>query len=314
MAASLAAALAAYPHGGDGKSPPASGVETPGGFDVALERAESEPRDAGDGLPSAGWNEPALSPLQAVAAVISAASMTQERGGVSHGATEPAADLHEGRFTLSPIDAGYTKEIDLLPYGDDAPAPLHALANQGQEFAAAPMAIHVDALATHLPALVVRNLSEPWVGANRVAATDTVQLRLRDAAPLKVVELRLEPASLGAITVRMKLLQSRIEIEIDADAPSTLVLLHDAKEALASALDGAGLTLDALDLKMGLRPPSEMRRDEGGSSSQPQSPDAEERNSQHEERPGHRKERDAHGRPQESEARDPRSPRAGVFV
>jgi len=70
---------------------------------------------------------------------------------------------------------------------------------------------------------------------------------------LKILTFEVEPATLGAISVRMKVTQSRIEIRMEAQSDVAPVLLQ-AREALSTAIGDKGLILDSYEV--GVLPPT----------------------------------------------------------
>ncbi|GAB5375587.1 MAG: hypothetical protein AcusKO_20490 [Acuticoccus sp.] len=75
------------------------------------------------------------------------------------------------------------------------------------------------------------------------------------APPVRVVELSLQPASLGAVAVTMRLSGSGLRILVSASNRATADLLREDREALASLIEGVGY--DAREIIVTHRPPRE---------------------------------------------------------
>ncbi|WP_139247881.1 flagellar hook-length control protein FliK [Hyphomicrobium sp. CS1GBMeth3] len=63
---------------------------------------------------------------------------------------------------------------------------------------------------------------------------------------VKVLELELKPANLGAVTVRLALKDNVISIHIEAQRLDTLAVIEREREALAGALASAGYSVDGI--------------------------------------------------------------------
>ncbi len=123
-----------------------------------------------------------------------------------------------------------------------------------------PIQIRVSEIVTHLPAVVAQALIAPsgeeaaGGSAAPMAGPVIAPPTEKPAEPLKILRFQVEPASLGAITVRMRVTHARVEIALDADSPRTSALLLEARDQLTSAIGEKGMTLDSF--RVGLNPPA----------------------------------------------------------
>lgn len=76
-------------------------------------------------------------------------------------------------------------------------------------------------------------------GANSRASASSVQ----------ILRLKLEPENLGGVTVRMRLLGTRLDLQVEAERPETMRLIKKDKDLLADKLRSAGYAMDALVIK-----------------------------------------------------------------
>jgi flagellar hook-length control protein FliK len=113
-------------------------------------------------------------------------------------------------------------------------------------------AIHITSLATYLPTAILReagNAATAESNVNAAVARQTTSAPGSDgASPLKVLNFQIEPASLGAISVKMRVTQSRIELQIDAQSPTTSALIANTHERLAAAIRDNGFVLDSFKI------------------------------------------------------------------
>ena len=70
----------------------------------------------------------------------------------------------------------------------------------------------------------------------------------RDTTPtaVKFVAFDLEPASLGAVGVKMRLSKTSVDIEMNVSAPAAIDYLRDRRDALRKSIENAGVSVDAL--------------------------------------------------------------------
>jgi len=113
--------------------------------------------------------------------------------------------------------------------------------------------INFRLLESHLPVTVAHTVTT-LAGEKGESPTAVFEItgsamhRLDERTPLKILKFELEPASLGAVQVKMRMTQSRVEIEIDVQSVSTLSILHDIKDKLTNAVGATGCAVEALDI------------------------------------------------------------------
>jgi len=71
-------------------------------------------------------------------------------------------------------------------------------------------------------------------------ATQQAAAAARPLAPVKIVELSLQPASLGALAITMRLTGTGMRVTVSATSRETADLLREDREALATLINGAG--------------------------------------------------------------------------
>ncbi|CAJ0879226.1 hypothetical protein AMST5_03040 [freshwater sediment metagenome] len=120
------------------------------------------------------------------------------------------------------------------------------------EFTAPPIKIHVSEIETHLPFAIQNALPDrphevvkpETVIESRAVETAEQQQR----APVKILKFEMEPATLGGISVRMRVTHARVDIQITAENASTSVLLADTRDALGAAIGEKGFSLHSYEV------------------------------------------------------------------
>ena len=84
-------------------------------------------------------------------------------------------------------------------------------------------------------------------------ATQTLASPARTLAPVKIVELSLQPASLGAIAITMRLTGTGLRVTVSATTRETADALREDRDALSALIADAGY--DASDVIVTHRPP-----------------------------------------------------------
>jgi hypothetical protein len=67
---------------------------------------------------------------------------------------------------------------------------------------------------------------------------------------MKSLNLQLEPETLGAVTIRMRLSGSRLEVQVEPARADTMRLISDDKDRLAEKLRSSAYTLDGVVVKL----------------------------------------------------------------
>ncbi len=160
------------------------------------------------------------------------------------GAARQAVERLDSAAQISPLAAETGAEFaeGVKPAGEsnvDLPA---ISSNPG-------MKISIDEIAVHFPAAISRSLSEIETPAESPYMARRFSLDpSRPRETLKILKFSLEPASLGAIAVRMKVTQSRVEIRMEAQSDVAPALMQ-AREALSAAIGDKGMSLDAYEVR-----------------------------------------------------------------
>jgi len=70
------------------------------------------------------------------------------------------------------------------------------------------------------------------------------------SSPVKVLQIQLQPADLGTVTVRLELKQSELEVHVEASRAETADMLRSDKDALSNLLRSAGYNVDAGSIRV----------------------------------------------------------------
>jgi flagellar hook-length control protein FliK len=82
--------------------------------------------------------------------------------------------------------------------------------------------------------------------ATPAAAIDTGRQRIQ---PLQTLDIKLEPADLGTVSVKMRLTGSKLDLHIEVTQKDTLPLLHKEGDSLSSQLQSSGYSVDSITIK-----------------------------------------------------------------
>nr|WP_255461789.1 flagellar hook-length control protein FliK [Methylosinus sp. RM1] len=82
------------------------------------------------------------------------------------------------------------------------------------------------------------------------SAAPIVEAQRHVGAP-KILTIELEPASLGAVTVKMKLAHSGIDMRISVESPEALHRLDATRDRLVEAMQSSGCTVDSCTIQIG---------------------------------------------------------------
>ncbi len=113
--------------------------------------------------------------------------------------------------------------------------------------------IHISHLGAHLPVALGRVLPQAAGPQANLEAPHARPASLPEASrheTIKVLTFQVEPEGMGAISVRMKLSQTRVELRIDTQAAAVSNTLSDAREALSRAIGDKGLALEAYEVRL----------------------------------------------------------------
>lgn len=126
---------------------------------------------------------------------------------------------------------------------------------RGAEAKDGSLPIRVTMLETHLPPAVAREIAHMSASSEDNAVTAPLETgaappKPSSLAPVKILRFELEPASLGPVFVKMRMMQASVEIEIEARSQGALSYLQDAREQIAAAVSATGCTIEALDVRI----------------------------------------------------------------
>jgi len=119
--------------------------------------------------------------------------------------------------------------------------------------------IRIDAIESHLPfavahAIITSINSNKLEDENELSSFASEPVAVDARNPVKILKLDLEPVSLGCVSVKMRMSQSRIEVQIVVETTVARSILHDAKDKLASAIATTGCKMDAIDIRINPTP------------------------------------------------------------
>ncbi len=154
----------------------------------------------------------------------------------------------EGAVSISPVLPLQTSTL-VLPGSD---TPLHEALVPRED---TPKAIQVSVVGseTHFaPVLdlpVSRQLGEKIIGiadaGQAVAANAEIPFQ-RPVSSSHILDIRLEPADLGTVTMRLRLSGKSLSVHLDVERSETLQMIDGDQNTLAETLRAAGYTLDSL--------------------------------------------------------------------
>lgn len=87
-------------------------------------------------------------------------------------------------------------------------------------------------------------------------APQTAEPSRHSAGPLKVLHVKLEPEDLGAVVLKMRLVDKSLELEVVASRQETADLLAKDRDMLTRALRGSGYTADVVAISASTAPDS----------------------------------------------------------
>jgi hypothetical protein len=166
---------------------------------------------------------------------------------------------------LSPVDAvadgrgsasGDGADAGTAPRQDDAgtpgaPATVAQPADTPAQAAnaSAQLGSVVVAASPQLPP--VQQIAEAIAAAAAPAPPPSVSSTPSAAAQpaVRALDIRLEPADLGAVSVKMRLFGTRLDLHIEVEHKDTLPLLDGDGDALANSLQASGYTIDRLTIR-----------------------------------------------------------------
>lgn len=131
--------------------------------------------------------------------------------------------------------------------------------------------LSVEGFETHFPLALTQIVPNALTSSAPMERVD-VDIRLQPmvgveqpAAPARVLTFQLEPESLGTIAVRMKLIHTRVELQIWVDNIDALALLTESRDDLVRAISAGGHSVEGISVKVSSAPAlSDSRRSDAG--------------------------------------------------
>jgi chemotaxis protein MotD len=192
-----------------------------------------------------------------VAASVSSSGRPELKVQANRKATTAEAD-REANLRASYDEVALASAHDDITTSGDVPLVAPAVSatksgtqEQAAEFTGPPIKIHVSEIETHLPFALQNALPDrPHELAKPEAAIESraVEAPEQQRAPVKILKFEMEPATLGSISVRMRVTHARVDIQITAENASTSVLLADTRDALGSAIGEKGFSLHSYEV------------------------------------------------------------------
>ncbi|MBS1180745.1 MAG: putative chemotaxis MotD protein [Proteobacteria bacterium] len=114
---------------------------------------------------------------------------------------------------------------------------------------------------------IVTAVGEELVAAAETAPTNTTsqssEPSRHSAGPLKVLHVKLEPEDLGAVVLKMRLVDKSLELEVIASRQETADLLTKDRDMLTRALRGSGYTADVVTISASTAPDAGQQTGDG---------------------------------------------------
>ena len=180
-----------------------------------------------------------------------------------------------------PLAASRPSAENSLPLSSELLPQTHSHESDGR--VAPPVKLTVTALETHLPAAISHMLTSsslPREGEERTGAAAIVHhcdAPRQIAAPLKILTFELEPGDLGAVTVKMRMTREKVDLDIVVQSETTLSMLNELRDKLASAVSNSGCKVESLDIRVSqtlASPDMRQNSSDGGNQRAPERSDA----------------------------------------
>jgi len=185
----------------------------------------------------------------------------------------PLDQLSEQDFDGEPMRGDLAPPRPRAPFQFEQASPISLVHNgesHGADEAEAPAIVVTRLTAqtfeTRFPPLAAQILpvqTAPMGDADRMKVSiDASIARLDDptsqhrVAPVKILAFELEPRSLGAMSVRMRMSASNIELQISVDSVDALRLLGSARDKLLEAIESTGVKVDSFTVRVSPMPAS----------------------------------------------------------
>jgi len=107
------------------------------------------------------------------------------------------------------------------------------------------------------------SISSPAPGAISLNGSNAITRR---PASVKVLNLTLEPQSLGSVTIKMRLSGTALNVEVELHRPDAMRLIDKDKDLLVAKLQSSGYAIDTLVIKPAASQPAHFTSVQGASS------------------------------------------------
>lgn len=159
-------------------------------------------------------------------------------------------ELNENAHTkVRQFGAGEAQAAEMSGSADEAASPANS---------SAPIKIHISQIATYFPAIIAEGLpAQGFESSERLEDRNFIEAQRVDqwmneasdrSDRVRVLRFELEPAELGGMMVKMRVRENGVEIVIEAKSASTTNLLNHARDALSSAIEHKGMSLQVFDV------------------------------------------------------------------
>jgi flagellar hook-length control protein FliK len=119
----------------------------------------------------------------------------------------------------------------------------------------------ITSLETHFPAVLANTIiaqappspagEQRTVSIHIAPNSAAAEQPYKPDVPMRVLTIALEPASLGAVTVRMKMSGSNIDLDIKVESVDALQSLTNTRDQLVDAIKATGCAVDSCTIQVG---------------------------------------------------------------
>jgi hypothetical protein len=120
------------------------------------------------------------------------------------------------------------------------------------------VAVRKVTTANHFPVTAdpIRQIAAHITRALDAPAAPTAALPDASSQPVKTISVTLEPESLGAVTLRMRLSGNQLSVRVDVAEPATLELIQRDRDRLQKSMTSDNVSIDRLEIRAANEPPA----------------------------------------------------------
>jgi hypothetical protein len=173
------------------------------------------------------------------------------------------AQKDSGESQDSPAQDAPSRGASAFTPANDAPAPGDANGRKtGPDDSSTAqtrsVAVRKVSTANHFPVTAdpVRQIAAHITRALDAPATPTAALPDASSQPVKTISVTLEPESLGAVTLRMRLSGNQLSVRVDVAEPATLELIQRDRDRLQKSMTSDNVSIDRLEIRAAKEPPA----------------------------------------------------------